>query len=97
MIEFLEEDLFKVIRRLMGWPELMSHCGVSLAKIWAVAHWAFKKSDYWPERLGSLDDFITSFSKLVEQYDKYYARLPENEKPHELGVGRPEREVAEND
>jgi hypothetical protein len=91
MIEYDIDDA-EAIMRACGWPE--SLCGgiisdISIAKVWAVAHWAFKTSNYWPERLKSLADFLKSFPKIVLQYDKFYEKLPEGKKPHDLGVGQP--------
>jgi hypothetical protein len=99
MIEYSEEDLLEVLRGLTSWPNdpiwhdepgWISTKDVPMCKFWAVAHWAFKKSNYWPDRLKTLQDFLKAFPKLVEQYDKFYARLPEGKKPHDLHVGRPE-------
>jgi hypothetical protein len=94
MIEFREEDVLTMIRAY-GWPSpgfLKGELGkldLSLAYIAAVAQWAFKKSDYWPARLKTVQDFIKRFPTLQQQYDRYYANLPEGKKPHELGCGLP--------
>jgi hypothetical protein len=89
-LDVSDEAIDVVMRKLLGFPNgPLSYFEHSLAEFWAVTHWAFNKSDYWPARLKTVDDVIRKFPELVKQYEKYYAKLPEGKKPHDLGVGRP--------
>jgi hypothetical protein len=90
-IEDSEESLHTVLK-MMGWPNANSE--LSVAWVHAVAHWAFKKSNYWKDRVKTVEQFCESFAQVRSQYDKYYARLPEGKKPHQMGMGRPVRENA---
>jgi hypothetical protein len=91
-IEYTEEDMRKIMNGLLGFPNSMfSSVGanLSMSMIGAMAHWAFKVSNYWPDRLKSLDDFVTELPRIKGQYEKYYERAPEGKKPHDIGIGMP--------
>jgi hypothetical protein len=74
----------------LGWPN--DYCHLSVALLHAVAWWAFKKSNFWPSRITTVERFCNSLPVLLSQYEKYYASLPEDKKPHSIGAGRPVRQ-----
>lgn len=54
----------------------------SLPKIAAVLRWAFEKSDFWSNRIGSAESFCARFDAIAVQYDRFYAKA--GFKPHEI-------------
>jgi hypothetical protein len=80
MIEFSEEDLLKVLRGIMGWPDQLFKLELSGQEIQAVMKWTFAKKspdDYWPKHIKTLDDFARHFETIVGQYHKYMAKVPD--------------------
>lgn len=66
----------------------------AVTEIWAAAHWAFNKSDYWPKKLKNVKNFVDSLTTILEQYAKYYDKVPDGKKPHDLKVGWPKERAA---
>lgn len=95
-IEFSEETIRNMMTHFFGFPNgIQSGYDTSPAYFWAATNWAFLKSDYWPKRLGTLTDVIGSWQTYSAQYAKFYKSVPDDKKPHRLGVGKPKLSAEE--
>jgi hypothetical protein len=93
-VNFSESQIRKVLGAMCNWPEIQSDDpawqDMSTALYAAIMYWAFKESDYWSKKLKTLGDVIRSVPAIRKQYEKFYAHLSEDKKPHKLGIGFPE-------
>jgi hypothetical protein len=99
MIEFRMEDIESVMKGMCGFPgspdEAQVNC--SLLEFWAKIWWAFTKSDHWPNKLKTLADVILNWKFIDSQYGKYYGRVPDGKKPHDLNAGVPPKAVRDDE